>query len=361
MAKPDGGRRGPSAAEHYARAFATFADFDGDPELYSAAQHGDPAALRDPTITAWIEANAAALDAFQRAAKCGGSGWEYSGKPPQDMIGELMPRLGKLRGLSRLALIAGQRDAMRGEPSARLAAALDVAASGSHAGQGLTVIEGLVGCAMQSLAFRTVLDCLDDPSHPEIDFAQLAQRLDDDRAIRPFDEVVRGEQVLGFAMFQDMLPAGPFYEQTVAEAIVFYDALTAVVELPYPQAHELFGELTAYAKDERSNPLLANLSPSLQRTFVLHTGWRTQRNGVRLVAHLMAYHKEHGRYPDALDVFDDREFAIDPFAEQSFVYRVTDDGFVLYSVGADGRDDGGRSVSRVTDEGGDVLIWPPER
>jgi hypothetical protein len=58
------------------------------------------------------------------------------------------------------------------------------------------------------------------------------------------------------------------------------------------------------------------------------------------------YQKRHGDWPEALAAIvpDELEAVpIDPFSKKSLVYRVAGDDFVLYSVGQDGVDDGGKS------------------
>ncbi len=80
------------------------------------------------------------------------------------------------------------------------------------------------------------------------------------------------------------------------------------------------------------------------------------------------YRAVHGRWPPSLDALDGGPF-IDPFACAPFRYRQTEDGFVLYSVGPDGDDDGGRSgashpvsatwLAEGERANGDLLCWPP--
>ena len=58
---------------------------------------------------------------------------------------------------------------------------------------------------------------------------------------------------------------------------------------------------------------------------------------------------KHGKWPQALD--DLAEFGIakgliDPFDGQPLRYSVVEDGVVIYSIGTDGRDDGGDVVRR---------------
>lgn len=73
---------------------------------------------------------------------------------------------------------------------------------------------------------------------------------------------------------------------------------------------------------------------------------------------LAAYRADHDRYPDTLSdlvcsYFE--EVPMDPCGEGELVYRLEGSGYSLYSVGVDGEDDGGVSISL----GGDILVWTP--
>jgi hypothetical protein len=69
----------------------------------------------------------------------------------------------------------------------------------------------------------------------------------------------------------------------------------------------------------------------------------------RVAMALLAYRNEHREYPERLDVVREGSppsLFEDPFTSQPLVYRRDGAGFVLYSVGPDGTDDGGRPKVR---------------
>lgn len=108
---------------------------------------------------------------------------------------------------------------------------------------------------------------------------------------------------------------------------------------------------------------------------VLAMTWRTlqqsetsHRAALLLIA-LRRYRLEHGEWPAALcDLparFQTDEFH-DPFSGTSFAYRRTADGFMLYSVGPDGADNGGISGrytiwDRYATAGDAVFTMPREK
>jgi hypothetical protein len=65
------------------------------------------------------------------------------------------------------------------------------------------------------------------------------------------------------------------------------------------------------------------------------------------------------------------EVPIDPFSDQPLVYKKTDNGFTLYSVGYNFKDDGGvpgqyegtnkNPQARRWTQYGDVVFWPVEK
>src|SRR5206468_4187858 len=100
----------------------------------------------------------------------------------------------------------------------------------------------------------------------------------------------------------------------------------------------------------------------LQRCPPLRVRDAAQRRGALLCLELHAFHAAHGRWPKSLDELKCADLVttrIDPFSEHDFVYKLKDGKPMLYSVAADGKDDGGRhDPSWESREGGDYVFWP---
>jgi len=80
----------------------------------------------------------------------------------------------------------------------------------------------------------------------------------------------------------------------------------------------------------------------------------------RVALALAAYHAEHGKYPAALAALKPKhldEIPRDRFADAELTYRRTDEGYVLYSVGPNGRDDGGRGRDDPQPEDAEYQDW----
>jgi hypothetical protein len=72
---------------------------------------------------------------------------------------------------------------------------------------------------------------------------------------------------------------------------------------------------------------------------------------------LADYRDRNGKYPQTLADLVPGELETlpaDPFTGKPLVYRSTDDGFRLYSVGPNGVDDGGQSCENDDNEGDDI-------
>ncbi len=96
----------------------------------------------------------------------------------------------------------------------------------------------------------------------------------------------------------------------------------------------------------------------MQRYADLHE--QRQRN-LHLAFALAAYRGEHKRYPDKLDVLAPKyvaEIPSDLFSGKTMIYRPLGNGYLLYSVGVNGRDDGGRG-SADTPPGDDLPVRMP--
>ena len=81
--------------------------------------------------------------------------------------------------------------------------------------------------------------------------------------------------------------------------------------------------------------------------------------GIELERHRAAT----GSYPETLEklpLTDLKELPVDPFSGRPFVYHKEGDGYVLYSVGPNGRDDGGKRDLKDP-EAPDDIAWTVER
>ncbi len=93
------------------------------------------------------------------------------------------------------------------------------------------------------------------------------------------------------------------------------------------------------------------------------------RRGIRILVSLRRYKNEHGQWPETLDSIKNlvpEEILVDPINGGSFVYKLTEENFTLYSKGKNNIDENGQYnsiwdpnsfVHRIEED--DRLIWPP--
>lgn len=83
--------------------------------------------------------------------------------------------------------------------------------------------------------------------------------------------------------------------------------------------------------------------------------------GSRIVIALRRYKNEKGNWPESLDDVRDlmpAEIFVDPINDGCFVYKLTDDGFTLYSKGKNNIDEEGQRENEDECGPDDRLIWP---
>ncbi|UCC31447.1 MAG: hypothetical protein JSU86_04055 [Phycisphaerales bacterium] len=112
----------------------------------------------------------------------------------------------------------------------------------------------------------------------------------------------------------------------------------------------------------RHNPILSLYLAPLSRTYELGLRCEGMRRGTILTLVIHVFREEHGRWPDTLDACgsDIKDVRVDPFSGEDFVYELRDGTPWLYSVGCDGKDDGGKHDPRWARRkpGHDYVFWP---
>lgn len=117
----------------------------------------------------------------------------------------------------------------------------------------------------------------------------------------------------------------------------------------------LFGQVTA---------------PGVKKSIEISWRRRTGQGGLLATLAILRYRKEQGQYPESLDELVQNNYLKfippDPYSGKPLMYRKTEAGFFLYSVGPNFTDEGGEPG---TDQNGkpkqwggqgDVILWPVE-
>ena len=120
------------------------------------------------------------------------------------------------------------------------------------------------------------------------------------------------------------------------------------------------------------------LTPAYEKILVRTTGSNSELNGVFIGLALEAYHRKHSKWPNSLDELAPQylpQVPIDLITGEPLHYKIVDKQPIVYSVGLDGDDDGGRAVPEnsagftvpwdkspdAPPQDGDWVIWSPPK
>ena len=127
-----------------------------------------------------------------------------------------------------------------------------------------------------------------------------------------------------------------YYLRTMAKAI-------SISNKPYRQATNILDE---YRKSiPKYCTSIRMLTESIKEHFQHEACHDALIGAGEIAIELRLYKSRHGKYPDTvkeLALNTTHELPFDPFTEQSYIYRKEKEGFIVYSVGANFKDDGGK-------------------
>ncbi|MCJ7578932.1 MAG: hypothetical protein MUP98_00175 [Candidatus Aminicenantes bacterium] len=149
-----------------------------------------------------------------------------------------------------------------------------------------------------------------------------------------------------FWMFRPILKSG------IIKVLKTYDRYVKTLSLPYYEykdAHEdiIRGLNRPSLFSETMKLIFPNLSTVKFRLATLDAVLHSTRLGIAC----KIYKNENGEYPNTLsELVPDfmNEELLDPFSGEPFVFRREDTGIIIYSVGSNGKDDGGRGTWMIT-------------
>jgi len=310
----------------------------------------------------------------------------------------LMKNLSEYRTLARAMNWRSRYKAYEGNVESALEDCISLVKFGRHQqGKGL-LIEQLVGIAIEALAhgsISVIIEKTDVPSNTlksiheqlqaEFAGAQKVVNLDGEKAFlydyiqRTFtDDGSGGGRMLARGA---PLAVGDWKTGMWRFATLSYPdrrEVTRMVDQYYEFAGQLLDEtpLQLERTDESEKLgeiagksfLIKILAPAHDR--IVNICWRvkTHRIAVLTMLALARFEKDKGRYPENLASLVElgylKEIPNDPYSDGPLVYKRTDESFILYSLGENLTDDGGRVARR--DDGrikqwaseGDWVFWP---
>jgi len=384
-------RLGPKAGE----------DPDGQ---FDRAMKGPWSAEDCPAVAGWLQANEAALPLVVEASR---RPRYYAPMVSHDdvapMISVLLPTLGQARNVARAVMARAMLRLDSGDVDA---AADDLLACHRFArliGQGPTLIDALVAIAIDTMACQgdTVL-----ATSGKLSAEQAAAYLAELKKLPPLPSMVDKIDVAERYMFLDAAAGiarngpsalsgiagdggGGGFSAAVLKAIsdsmldwdevlrignAWYDRMVEAGRQPTREARNAawtkvdddLHELTERAADKQAlladllsgkSPrqlmtekmgaiMIALLLPAVNAAMDAEERGKMRFEVTELAVALSAYHAEHGAYPKKLGKLAPTyvaEIPRDRFADADLTYRPRKDGYLLYSVGRNATDDGGRN------------------
>ena len=132
-----------------------------------------------------------------------------------------------------------------------------------------------------------------------------------------------------------------------------------------PEHHHAIPTLADRMRDfnKVTRGLMLMVGSEYGRIYIESARCEAHRRATRLVAELFAHKARKGEWPAKLSKLGKKtpkKTRRDAFRKKSFVYRLRDDGPLLYSVGQDGEDDNGQHDPHwgAGRRGGDFVFWP---
>ncbi len=367
-------------------------------------------------ISKWVELNEAAWQEFVAGSSksyCYRR-YEYgAGDEDRWLLNIVLPRLNTLRYLARLGLWRSLIAMQSGRPNQDLQNCLMLARTAAHwHGKG-AIVEQLTGLSLSTLAHEEMLRIAETQSLSANNLKQLQQKILQmypqgyqlmnikgerlmflDTVQQVFTGAGQGgghlvpDRLIDFLDTTDALTldsedksylllwtaASMVHarrDETVAKGNQLYDQQSRIAKMsPYKRHLNNIGsaEDILLSLPRHRYFLLRHLMPALDRASAYAHQCKTLHQATVTVLALKRWRLEKGEYPlnldDLLDAGFLKQLPMDPYSDKPLVYRRTGDGFVLYSVGGNFEDDGGKpgrnDRGQVRDwiDNGDTVFWP---
>lgn len=335
--------------------------------------------ISDAALSAFLDSNRAAFAKLEEAARrprCA-FGWRH-----EDGLFVKLPELMPLK--NAVECLHGRAFALArlGRGDEALATVATMLALSRDADEGANIICYLVRMAMESLAVTAIEATLSSSEPSERACLELESKL---RSHRKGDELVRafeGERVLGFTSMDDL---GRMFDEEKAprpwvlrvpllsrwavskNEASYLSMMNRGIEKLRAPTPATFDELDALGREvgELSPLHLATKleCPAFGKILEKHFRGEARRSAARVALALRVHRLRSREYPAALGALAPsilRELPLDPFTGGALRYRRSERGFAVWSVGRDGKDDGGpphgpELPTRVPDDDGVVV------
>lgn len=298
--------------------------------------------------------------------------YEYKTPPTRSMM-TLFPYISKYRALSRLIDLNSQVEARHKNWAAAVNSSLDGIEFGTKMPRGGGVIHGLVGIALQRIDRENVWGYIDYLTESEAKAAgERLEGIIDEQV--PFSETLMEEKWAMQASIIELMKKKEFTQtlldgsHSILQDRSWIEAIYSVALLNltsnrtimrrYTQHMDMMIEASKYpcgdkrrqyAEPDIKNIVDSVLLPSYKKAEFKWTANETQNQMLLVALALQAYKRKYQQYPNSLSALAPElpEIPFDSFGKDTFLYKKTEQKYLLYSVGPDIKDDGGQAVKDI--------------
>jgi hypothetical protein len=305
-----------------------------------------------------------------------------------NLAGILLPHLGKMRSLADVVSAQALREARLGQTDAALNDIAVLFRMSEHLAPEPILLSGVTAIAIERLGYKTLARVLDDVALSPDQAQGFAGRLAHTDWTDALHNDLLGERCFGLWAFQfasnpieaRQLVRGPYASGStiVSKGLgVLWSPLWKMDEVQYLRARDR--QSKAFLKP--GTPLISDdkfvrelpwyaictriMLPALARVGYKRDAVLVYRRMALVALALHACRTTQGHFPDSLH--DAEKNWRDPlphdlYTEQSFLYRREGAKILLYSVGPNRKDEGGRKAERTGSRGADIsagddLVW----
>ncbi len=156
----------------------------------------------------------------------------------------------------------------------------------------------------------------------------------------------------------------PLVKAEVVYSFGLWDAIEPAFRLPYYESREARNR---FIKKFKTTPwhykIIGYLAPDFSAVFVKETDREADLAVARVGLGCELFKGQNGRLPETLSELVPgilKDIPVDPYTGKSLIYNKSGDGFIVYSVGSNEKDDGGRGTwmrDKLVLEKDDDIAW----
>jgi len=405
LSKPTGYDPNDDAREDYTKAIQSVMEFPE--ELRKAHQSYPTQWSREERERAesWVVSNTEVLEHVEKGAQKSCYWLEYEHK--DSTVLSVLPRnLDKFRHLAFALCMRAELRTNQGELEQGFSDVLCCYQLGRHMLRNKTLISKLVAVAIINLSVQTTQMILSNEEIEPIQLTRIQEQFEtfaesnkiefnfmEERFIcldviqRIFtDDGHGGGHIPRLAFNKRKLPNGEFESdigyfafvsesdirvwkklerhRTTAEVKRYYNLSKEACLMSPWEYNRGFNDIKISIEIiKKRNPLIKTFSPAIDRLVEIAARFRAEQDALIATLGILRYKADTQKLPRDLSELVATGYLKtvpdDPFSDGSITYRLTDEGFILYSFGADFDDDGGMSSWwGYGEQGGDQVFWP---